>query len=73
VRRRRSPAAAHKLGVGILDVREAPRRIERAIVVIRMVKLRRPAIGRPNLLVGRFAGDPEDLVWIRPAGRHLSV
>jgi hypothetical protein len=72
LRRRRSPAAAHNLGVSILDLLEAPRRFERATVVIRMVKLRQPPIRRPNLLVGRFAGDPEDLVWIAPARRHLS-
>jgi len=71
-RRRRSPAAAHNLGVGILDLLEAPRRLERATVVIWMVKLGQPAIGRPNLLVGRIPGNSEDLVWIAPARCHLS-
>ena len=70
-RSRRSPPPPHDLGVCILDLLEAPCRLERATVVIWMVELRQPAIGRANLLVGRSGRDPEDLIWIASAGRHL--
>ena len=47
-----------------LDLLEALLGRLRAVVVVRVVELDQPAVGRAHIGVARAAADAEDLVWI---------
>ena len=55
---------ARDLPVGLLDLLEPPRGLDRAAVVVGMVQLDEPPVGGPKLLVGDARLDPEDGVGV---------
>ena len=65
---RRLLPAAYDLRVGVLDLLEPARRLDRAAVVVGMVELGQPPVGRAKLLVRDVAADAQNLVRIARQG-----
>ena len=57
-------ALAHDRGVGLLDLLEPAGGLLRAAVVVGVVELDQPPVGRAKLLVGDAGADAEDLVRV---------
>jgi uncharacterized protein (UPF0371 family) len=51
-----------------LDFLEATRRLPRAVVVVRVMKLDEPPVGRAELLIGDAGLDAEDRVRVAAQG-----